>query len=236
MSDDAVLLIQRMIQQFHKKAGDVVILGVTGQAGAGKTTMARLVERAAIPLGLACHTLPLDAFFKLSRRGRKAWLEDPTIDAQERARREDQMTWWDFELLATALDTLKAGRELRLRNVYDRTREGELVGKITINPDHAGSVVLVDGVAILDAPAVDAFLYFQAPPEVRLQRLLARDGCRTGEEARRRWGLTQRFERQYFPPRWERINVFLDNSREDPFLLPQLTPEEALRPHRELDI
>ncbi len=234
----ATKLVEVLIKRHYKKPGDVVIIGVTGQAGAGKTTMARVAQKAAHDLGLPCNTLSLDTFFKLSRRGRKAWLEDPSISADERARREDQISWWDFDWATGSLASLKTGKVLELRNVYSRHDDGELVGKVTIRPHDAGGVILFDGVAILHIGPIDEYVYLHAPPEVRYHRLLARDGTsRTGEAAVKRWRLTQSFERQYFREHWNRITTFLDNSTEDPVPCENaLSSEEALRPHNELDI
>lgn len=232
----ATTLVREIIESHHRKTGDVIILGVTGQAGAGKTSMSRIVQRAAQQRGLPCHTLALDVFFKLSRRGRKLWLEEPDITAEERLRREDQISWWDFAWLDQSLATLKEGKILELRDVYSREHDGELAGKITIRPHESGAVVLLDGVAILDAQHVAAFLYLQVSPEIRWRRLLGRDGHRIGDSAKKRWALTQRFERNYFPTRWEKIHYFLDNSGEDPKPLDTLHPAEALRPHPEWDI
>lgn len=233
----ATQLVEGLIRKHYQKPGDIVIIGVTGQAGAGKTTMARVAQKATLALGLSCNTLSLDAFFKLSRRGRKAWLEEPGISSKERARRENQVSWWDFDWAASSLATLKANKPLELRNVYSRHDDGEQVGKITIKPHEAGGVILFDGVAILHVSPVDEYLYLHALPEVRFNRLLARDGAsRNGDAALQRWRLTQSFERNYFREHWGKITSFLDNSTEDPVPLEALAPEDALRPHSQVDI
>src|SRR3989338_2730419 len=55
--------------------GKVNILGLTGQAGAGKTNcVAPIIVEEARRLGIKAHNLGLDAFFILSSRERKAWI------------------------------------------------------------------------------------------------------------------------------------------------------------------
>lgn len=214
--------------------GRVSILGVTGQAGSGKSCfISPLAMTIAQSAGYPTVHLGLDAFFKLSSHDRKIWLgEGKQLGTEEAARRDNQMGWWDFGKARAALMAIKRGESVYLPNVYNREDHGELTGSIQIEVAPKGLLLVIEGVPIAHLEGIDTLVYVHAPAEVRYQRLLQRDPHRQGEEALRRFELTQKFEREYFPRHWDRIFCFVDNSqdglREDQKVLGSMDYRTAL--------
>lgn len=212
--------------------GGVKIIGITGQAGAGKTRIANALAYSLTEKGTPAVCLGLDAFFILSSKGRKEWIaEGASISPEELARRQDQINWWDFAKAQAAIDGLKAGLPLRLRGIYNRGDKGELTGSLDIEPDsEKGLLVLFEGVAVAHLEHFDDLIFVHAPPAVRLERIRERDASRRNDPAAvmARWQLTQRFELNYFAEHWARIRSFVDNSSVEARELEALDQESAL--------
>jgi len=208
----------------------VSVLGVTGPAGAGKSThIAPLATALAEDCRFATAMLPFDAFFILSSRERKKWLEEgKAISVAEGARRADQMQWWDFGRAQEAIDTLRRGKPLHLTGVYNRRDGGELTGEVHIIPPSGGMLVVIEGVAICHLAGLDELMFTYAPAPVRLERLRVRDAHRQGAEILERFGITQTFEIPYFRQHWGRISLFVDNSVDGPLLMEALHHDYAL--------
>lgn len=208
-------MFKKSLQELHKP-GKVSILGLTGQAGAGKSNrIAPLIVEEAVQLGAKAQILGLDTFFILSSRQRKVWIaEGWKISEAEGLRREDQINWWNFPLAEQSLLTLRQSRRLHLSGVYNRKDQGELTDEITIEPPLEGMIVVFDGVAIAHLQALSCLWYVHAPGDVRQARLFKRDGDRRtlDHEAQKRWEVTERFERSYFPEHWRRIKMFVLNA------------------------
>ncbi len=198
--------------------GQVTILGLTGRAGAGKTTTAKQVVDLYERLGIPAAPLGLDAFFKLSSKDRKAWLEEgKQLGEEEYWRRADQMQWWDFEKTYKTLEDLRARKPVHLTNIYNRADKGELTGEIKIEPDHRGMVVVFEGVAAAHLKKDgDHFVYVNAHPRVRKERLLGRDLHRAGDVAYERFLITQSFENDYFPRHLNNMDTIIENSNGTP--------------------
>lgn len=206
-------MFERNLEELHRD-GRVTILGLTGQAGAGKTNhVAPIIAAEARRLGIKTHNLGLDAFFILSSRERQAWIaEGWQVSEAEGLRREDQINWWNFQLAEQSLLALRQGKPVRLERVYNRQDKGELTGEIVIEPPaDEGMLVIFDGVAIAHLQALDCLWYVHAPAEVRQKRLFNRDGDRRmiSAEVQKRWQITERFEKGYFPKHWHQIRLFM---------------------------
>lgn len=232
-------MFEESLKTLHRP-GRVTILGLTGQAGAGKSNhIAPIIAREADRLGIKSQILGLDAFFILSSRGRKEWIAQGwEISEAEGLRRENQINWWNFQLAEQGLLGLRQGNPLHLTNVYNRKDKGELTGEIRIEPPTDGMLVVFDGVAIAHLEGVDYLWYVHAPGEVRQGRLFNRDGDRRSlsADAQGRWEVTERFERAYFPKHWQRITLFILNAHNNgsgpgPYIYPEnLSHETCLQP------
>ncbi|GEM_PF-3399201 len=196
--------------------GEVSVVRLTGRAGAGKTTTGGKLVEMYQDMGIPAATVGLDAFFKLSSGGRKAWLEEgKQLGPEEYARRADQAAWWDFDRAAESLDNLREGKTIHLKNIYNRADKGQLTGELKVEPDPKGMVVVFEGVATAHLPKNgDHILYVNAHPKKRRERLLGRDQQRAGSAALERFNLTQSFENRYFTQYGSAVDTPVDNSNE----------------------
>lgn len=199
-------------------ADSVVIHGITGRAGSGKTSFCRSLRRA------GWEHLPLDAFFKMSSRQRKAWLaEGARLGPEEYAARADQLTWWDFDRAVEVIETLRQGQPLHLRNVYNREDNGELTGCIDIIPRYGSQLrVAFDGVAIAHLKHhLNRLTMLHAPAPERYRRLRQRDADRrqSEEEAQQRFRLTESFEDAYFQRFADLADLHVYNGNGTPVVL-----------------
>jgi uridine kinase len=174
-------------------------VGFIGRTGAGKsTTIDRLVHTLESQGGRSAK-FEVDAFFSRSRKERRAWLNEPDISDEERAKRRRVTTWWDLGRAAETLGRIKQGEHVQLENLYDMQQGGEMVGTLDIDPGTRGFTVFVEGTALLIPElrdSIDTFVYFNTHDEVRAQFLMERnirDGY-TPEESHQRKRLTDKAE------------------------------------------
>lgn len=228
-------LVNRMIEEGHFEQfdlanhlasyyvpGRVSVVGLTGRAGAGKTTNADRVVDHYRGNGVPVEKIGLDAFFKQSSRDRKAWLEEgKQIGNEEYWRRANQWEWWDFDKAAETIRTLKNGETVHLRGIYNRADKGELTGEQKIEPSERGLVVVFEGVATAHMrDLLDGLVYVNAHPKTRQERLLGRDMHRAGSAALERFEVTQRFESKYFAQHGRNADLVIDNSGDTLYTLP----------------
>ena len=214
------------LREVHEP-GKVKVIGLTGRAGAGKTTRARDMLMIGEKLNIPVVILGLDSFFIKSSKGRKEWLEEEGIADEERRRREDQDNWWDFDKARWALGVLKRGDRLFMEGVYDRNKGSELVGTVDITPDpDRGLVVIFEGVGISHlSEMMDDVVFIAAHPNERKGRLLGRDHeLRVGEAAKKRFRITQTYEAGHFATNGGRVTRVLENSSGDLVEVPPAFP------------
>jgi uridine kinase len=164
--------------------GAAAVLGITGAAGSGKSALARKLE---------------------ARLGALVLSTDDYLPDYDGLPRElwDHPDSSDLGLLAEHLTLLGAGRAVRVPvwSFHAHAR----VGERAVGPVEArgrGAVVIVEGIHALAErvrPALHAGVFVEAPAEVRLARILAREA--TGE---RGWGAEEsaRFFREHQEPAW----------------------------------
>lgn len=217
--------VQPLVALF--RAGEIKVLALTGQAGAGKTTISQQWLELGKSLDIPMAILSLDAFFRLSRRGRAAWLEEGRqLGSEEYARRADQQAWWDFDRLKRVLAEFRRGQPINLRGVYNREDNGELTGQVHLDPVKNGLILILEGVAVAHVGA-DLVLYLHASADTRFARMLKRD-TRNVPQARERFRLTQEFEQRYFNFAWSSIGMFVQNEGEGLVLMRDPTREMIL--------
>lgn len=228
--DEALAMLHRAQEFFIQGPMESVlngcpttILGITGQAGAGKRTLCRKIAEHGPAWGRSGYVLALDAFFKLSSRARREWLEEARGDEEEYARRSNQLSWWDFEHFARCMQQLREGKPLHLEGVYNRADKGELTGVVDI-PAGGPRIVAVHGVALAHPQAanhLDGLWMVTAPTQVRAERLYNRDKDRRPDrkEAKQRFELTEAFERPYFQAHGKNASLNLASMFGDFYLL-----------------
>lgn len=202
------------------ESSEMLICGMTGRAGAGKTTLAKKVVESGANAGFDTEYLSLDVFFKMSSCQRKAWLNEVKgVDDEEYARRTDQMCWWDFDRCEEAIGDLRAGRTVHLAGVYNRADGGELTGVVHIEP-RARLRLVMEGVAIAHmAYLFDDLGMLHAPAGMRKDRLGTRDKHRKGSEIDERFRITEQFEDGYFANNARFATTHIDNTNGIPVVI-----------------
>jgi uridine kinase len=146
----------------------VVVIGICGGSGAGKTFLA---DALAAELADACARISFDSYYH----------DLSAISPEERSRvNYDHPDSVEDALLATHLAQLKSGNEAHVPH-YDfptHTRPG---GVDVVTP---APTVIVDGILLLASPPVrqqlDIAVYVEAPRDLRFERRLARDTTERG--------------------------------------------------------
>lgn len=190
------------------------VIGLTGQAGAGKTKNRAEIEHACEERAIPFLEVSLDWFFIKSSEDRAKWLAEAKDDPTEYARRADQSTWWDFQKAADVITDLKEGRGVKLEGVYNRADKGRLTKNIDLPATNDGGIILIEGVAVCDLP-LDVLIFIAECGPNRFRRLCRRDYKRrpTLADALERFNLTEEFERSYFnEERWKRVQLVVDGS------------------------
>lgn len=160
----------------------ILVVGIAGGSGSGKTTAAALVSRR---LGARCLVVEHDRYYRPLPRG-----VDP-------ARFNfDHPGALESDRLVADLDALRSGRAARLPR-YDFTahRRAEAWDEV-----HPRPIVLVEGILVLADPllraALDHRVYVDAPDDVRLLRRIRRD---LAERGRALDDVLQQYERTVRP-------------------------------------
>jgi uridine kinase len=168
-------------------------IGITGNAGAGKTTLAHSLDNS--------HFFTYSTDYRFIGDGvyRKKLLEakltkslDSYIDAC------NQYNWWNWDAIYTDLQELKAGRQISMPSCYNRD-EGE-TGIATLYAE--GRKIICEGalfgpIVILNQLEHIVFVY--VPPKTRLNRLLKKDiDRRSVNEIIARFMITEYSEAIYY--------------------------------------
>ena len=164
-------------------ARPVLVIGLAGGTGSGKTTVSAAVRRAA---GGRVVILPQDAYYR-------AQTDLPTalptvlptalsITPRERLN-YDEPGAFDTPLLTAQLDALVRGEAIE-RPVYDFTTDDRAAETVRLEPQ---PVVVVEGILVLHEPSVrerfDLCVFVDAPPDERFIRRLERDVSERGRSA-----------------------------------------------------
>lgn len=145
----------------------VMIIGVAGGSGSGKTTFARMLhEKICQKLGPStCAILSQDSYYIDQSANFKG---DGSINF-------DHPSSIDFPLLAEHLKQLKNGNSIQVPN-YDFVTHVRMEEK---NPFAVLPVVILDGMLILSQeiirPLLDYSIFIDAPENIRFERRLQRD-------------------------------------------------------------
>ncbi|MEA4883444.1 MAG: uridine kinase [Clostridia bacterium] len=144
-------------------AGEVLVAGITGGSGSGKTTVVRTVSEA---FGNAVAVLEHDAYYH----------DQSCLTFEERLRTNyDHPFAFDTDLYISHVKMLMEGQAVDkpAYSFESYTRTGQ-----TVRVEPAGVVVL-EGILILDDPRLrelmDIKVYVDADPDVRFIRRLMRD-------------------------------------------------------------
>ena len=142
----------------------VLVVGVAGGSGSGKTTIARaIVEMLDTPdVALLEH----DAYYR----------DQSHLPAEERALiNYDHPDALDNELFVAHLDALRAGNAVQ-KPLYDYARHSRATETVELA---AAPVIVVEGILVLQDPAIrtrmDIKLFVDTDADIRLMRRIRRD-------------------------------------------------------------
>lgn len=171
-------LVQRVLTLRGRGEGRVLV-GVVGEPGAGKSTLAAAVTEALTVQGVSCALVPMDGFH----------LSNGTLARRGTAERKGALDTFDGDGYVALLRRLRAlaPPEVIHAPAYDRTIEESVAGAIEIG---AGvQVVVTEGNYLLMTHApwaavaglLDEVWFVTVDPDLRRERLLARH-VRFGKE------------------------------------------------------
>ena len=144
-------------------SSDIMILGIAGGTGSGKTTITRkLIQRFGGDVSVIHH----DNYYKAHH----------DMPYEERAKLNyDHPDSFDTELLVEALKELKKGRPVTCP-VYDYTIHDRTDKTVTIRPTR---VIIVEGILIFDSrelcEQMDIKIFVDTDADVRILRRIVRD-------------------------------------------------------------
>lgn len=199
------------------------LYGITGPAGSGKTSLARRLGNA-LEAGVYSSDLRFIGSSQdrkeLLYRKQKSSIED-YIDAA------NQFNWWDWDTILEDLQGLSSGKQIVLKNGYDRDK-GVTIPDCIVSPF---SFTLYEG-AILGPPIILSKLrkviYVHTAPEIRFNRLVAKDhNRRSFREIAARFLITEYSESKAYEQlfAWYRDNViFVNDQGEETLYNPQAQP------------
>lgn len=169
------------------------LVGVTGSAGSGKTTLASDI---ALQIGAAVYSADSrfigDSNFRKTLLRHKA--ENSILSYIDAA---NQISWWDFDCIFNELSILKSGKNVDIDSGYNRDS-----GDVECSHIVGSQKIIYDG-AILGHTRIvellDKIIFVYTLPEVRMNRLLKKDsGRRTFNEILARFLITEYSETQYY--------------------------------------
>lgn len=142
----------------------VLVIGVAGGSGSGKTTISRAIVASLPPQDVAL--LEHDSYYK----------DQSTRSMEERAKINfDHPDSLDNELFMHHLDELRAGRGIE-KPVYDFATHTRTAEKIVLNP---APVIVVEGILVLVDEALrtrmDVKIFVDTDPDIRVMRRIRRD-------------------------------------------------------------
>lgn len=142
---------------------DVIIVGIAGGTGSGKTTFAQALQNA---MGEDSVIISQDAYY----------VANTDISFSERLKiNYDHPDAFEDELLLEQLRLLRQGQEIQVP-IYDFEAYARTLDTVTIQPR---AIVIVEGILVLGNPLLrkefDLKVYVDTDPDVRILRRLVRD-------------------------------------------------------------
>lgn len=154
------------------KRGTVLVMGLAGGTGSGKSTVAEGIAAAAGPGSVT--VLPQDAYYRAQHEVPRAVRANTNYD---------EPAAFDDALLVQHVDALLRGEAVD-RPVYDFTMDDRSEAVITLP---ATPVLIVEGLLVLHDPALRQRMtlkvFVDAPPDERFIRRLERDVRERGRTA-----------------------------------------------------
>ncbi len=174
-------LLESLLNLYWKK-DEIIALGITGRAGAGKTIFSKILQQYFTNAGIEAIAYNGDWDFRLSSAERKKWIGEPRKkgDLAEYARRANQESWWDFDQMAYNFRQLSNGNPVHIVNGYDQKTGDKIVDKVIEPPKKEGIVVIEQPFIGYVLPELKGLVYLYIEPGEGFLRLFARDREKRG--------------------------------------------------------
>ena len=160
------------MKQRKKKESNMLVIGIAGGSGSGKTTVVKAITQQLNAKSVV--VIPQDSYYKDS---------SDLSDEEKRAHNFDHPDAIDWELLCEQLSDLKAGKTIQ-QPVYSYiscTRSK--TETVTVEP---ADVIIIEGILIFTCKALrdqmDIKIFVDADDDDRLMRVMARDISERGKD------------------------------------------------------
>lgn len=169
-----------IVNRFRELKSRRLLVGVSGRAGAGKTT---LVQKISFDLATALVenvTYSGDWHFIRDSNDRKAWLRESWRDGMNAyLNAVNQYNWWDFDAIYKDLDVLRNGETVKIVGAYDRLT-GTKTAEITLEAIDRGVILYENCILgkIEKIPSLDIIVIVNTSDQVCLERILRKDAKR----------------------------------------------------------
>jgi len=190
-------IINRM-NQMNKRP---ILVGICGRAGSGKSLLVEKIVKELEPLKITSIFYHGDWRFRQDSSERKKWIEDKWQSGlDEYVRAINQFSWWDFENIYHDLDQLSQGKDVVIKNAYNRsTGKKDEDAKVTGTRD--GIIFyencVLGGIEILTK--MDIVIWINETDDVCFNRLVKKDkGRRTFPDIMARTLITMYSENFFF--------------------------------------
>ncbi|MCS6935232.1 MAG: uridine kinase [Chitinophagales bacterium] len=185
----------------------MLIIGITGGSGSGKTTVVRKIMEKISYDQVA--VISLDNYYK----------DNSHIPPEERKRINfDHPASVEFDLLVQHLQALKRGETIE-QPTYDYITSTRKKETIRVEPKH---VIIVEGILLLTDKRVcdlcDIKVYVDAEPDDRLIRIMERDmreRGRTAQQVIERYGIVKSMHQQFIEPTKKYADIIIPQGGEN---------------------
>ncbi len=188
-------IIDVIAGRFSSQTGNrnALLIGITGRAGSGKTTLTNKISDRVKEMGIDCVAYSGDWRFHWDSKERKRWLEEKwQTGINEYLYAINQYQWWDFDGIFNDLSVLARGETITIPQAYNRLT-GKKDATVEIRGTEKGVVCYENCVlgGIEHLAAIDIIILLNTPDPVCLQRIIKKDtGRRSLSEILSRYLIT----------------------------------------------
>ena len=173
-------ITEYIISRLRESKDQRLLVGVSGRAGAGKTTLVQKLSEQLTASHIDNIAYSGDWRFILDSNRRKEWLRETWrvgMDAYVNA--INQISWWDFDAIARDLAALQAEKPIKIVDAYDRLT-GTKTAEVNLGPIKRG-VILYENCILGKLETMSSFdiiVLVNTPDQICLERMLKKDGKR----------------------------------------------------------